>query len=82
MKDLIIKEGVPCKAHILITGRAVSDDIIEFAKDHEVALIYIGIEKKSRLGKLVFGSNTQMIILEASCPVISVNEKAMINVNY
>ncbi len=34
--------------------------------------IIIGIEKKSKVGKLFFGSNAQYIILESPCPVVSV----------
>jgi nucleotide-binding universal stress UspA family protein len=34
--------------------------------------IIIGIEKRSKVGKLLFGSNAQYIILEAPCPVVSV----------
>jgi len=45
---------------------------VEFAADKKVDEIIIGIEKKSKVGKLLFGSNAQYIILQSACPVVSV----------
>ena len=74
LKASIIKEGILCETHLLIRGLSPGEDIVEFAKDNNVDQIFIGIEKKSKVGKLVFGSNAQHIILEAPCPVVSVNK--------
>lgn len=79
LKDSITKEGISCETHLLITGRSPGEDIVELAKDKKIDQIYIGIEKKSKVGKLIFGSNAQHIILEAPCPVVSVNKKALPN---
>lgn len=65
-------EGIACETHILVRGFTPGEDIVEFAVDQKVDEIIIGIEKKSKVGKLLFGSNAQYIIMEASCPVVSV----------
>jgi nucleotide-binding universal stress UspA family protein len=75
LKASITKEGISCETHLLIRGLSPGEDIVEFAKDKNVDQIFIGIEKKSKVGKLFFGSNAQHIILEAPCPVVSVNKK-------
>jgi nucleotide-binding universal stress UspA family protein len=75
LKASIIKEGILCETHLLIRGLSPGEDIVEFAKDNNVDQIFIGIEKTSKVGKLVFGSNARYIILEAPCPVVSVNKK-------
>jgi nucleotide-binding universal stress UspA family protein len=74
LKASLIKEGIPCETHLLIRGVTPGEDIIEFAKDKHIDQIFIGIENKSKVGKLFFGSNAQQIILEAPCPVVSVNK--------
>jgi nucleotide-binding universal stress UspA family protein len=72
LKETIDQEGIPCETHLLIRGIAPGEDIVEFANDHKIDEIFIGIKKKSKVGKLIFGSNAQYIILEAPCPVVSV----------
>jgi nucleotide-binding universal stress UspA family protein len=74
LKASLIKEGIPCETHLLIRGVTPGEDIVEFAKDKHIDQIFIGIENKSKVGKLFFGSNAQQIILEAPCPVVSVNK--------
>lgn len=72
VKETMDAEGIPCETHVLVRGLTPGEDIVEFAEDRKVDAIIIGIEKKSKVGKLLFGSNAQYIILESSCPVISV----------
>jgi len=66
------KNGIECETHLLIRGLAPGEDIVKYAREKQVDEIIIGIKKKSKLGKLVFGSTAQYIILEAHCPVLSV----------
>lgn len=72
VKETMEADGISCETHILVRGLTPGEDIVEFAADRNVDEIIIGIEKKSKVGKLLFGSNAQYIILESSCPVVSV----------
>jgi nucleotide-binding universal stress UspA family protein len=72
VKETVKSEGIACETHILVRGLTPGEDIVDFAKDHKMDEIIIGIEKKSKVGKLFFGSNAQYIILESPCPVVSV----------
>jgi len=72
VKETMDAEGIDCETHILVRGLTPGEDIVEFAADKKVDEIIIGIEKKSKVGKLLFGSNAQYIILQSACPVVSV----------
>lgn len=72
VKEVMDAEGITCETHVLVRGLTPGEDIVEFAADKKMDEIIIGIEKKSKVGKLLFGSNAQHIILESSCPVVSV----------
>ncbi len=63
---------IPVETQILSRGFRVGEDLVKFSKEENVDLIYIGIKKKSRIDKMLFGSNAQFIILNASCPVVTV----------
>jgi len=72
IKETIEKDGVTCETHILVRGVTPGEDLVELAKDRKIDEIIIGIEKKSKVGKFLFGSNAQYVILEAPCPVVCV----------
>lgn len=72
VKEMLDADGIPCETHILVRGLTPGEDIVEFAVDRKMDEIIIGIEKTSKVGKLLFGSNAQYIILESPCPVVSV----------
>jgi len=71
-KDLVASEGVPFELSQLVRGMSPGEDLVYFAKDNSIDHIFLGIEKTSRLGKLLLGSTAQYIILKAHCPVTTV----------
>jgi nucleotide-binding universal stress UspA family protein len=70
--DALDAAGIPCESHLLVRGMEPGEDLVQFAREQNVAEIVLGVKKRSRLGKLVFGSTAQFVILEAPCPVVSV----------
>ncbi len=69
---ILDRESIPGENHLLIKGHTPSEDIIQFADQNDVDEIIIGIRRRSKVGKLIFGSNAQYIILKAPCPVVTV----------
>jgi nucleotide-binding universal stress UspA family protein len=71
-REHLEKEKIECRTHLLIRGLSAGEDIISFAVENKADLIIIGIRRRSKVGKLVFGSTAQYVILNAPCPVVSV----------
>ena len=65
-------EAVPFTLRQLVRGKDASEEILGLAKNEEVRGIVIGVRHRSPVGKLLLGSNSQRILLEAQCPVIAV----------
>lgn len=63
---------IPCETHLSVRGLQAGEDLVQFAKENEIDLIVIAIRRQSKVGKLVFGSTAQYVILKAPCPVLSV----------
>ena len=66
------EEGIPCETHAIVSSLTAGEDLVQFAQDNEIDEIVIGVRRRSKVGKLLFGSNAQYIILQASCPVVAV----------
>ncbi|MCJ7773962.1 MAG: universal stress protein [Desulfobacterales bacterium] len=64
--------GISCNKHLLIHGLTAGEDLVNFAKDNKIDQIFIGVRKRSKVGKLVTGSTAQFVILETDCPVVTV----------
>ena len=64
--------GVKCDSHLLIRGFEPGEDIVMFAQEQNADEIIIGIKRRSKVGKFIFGSTAQVVILDAHCPVLAV----------
>ena len=73
-KEILAAEGIECETHVLVRGFEPGEDLVHFAKEKEVDEIIIGVKSKSKVGKLLFGSNAQFVILNAPCPVVTVKK--------
>jgi nucleotide-binding universal stress UspA family protein len=71
-KQKLSQEGIVCKTHLLPRGLQPGEDIVKYATDVNADFIVLGIDRTSRVGKMIFGSIAQYVILEAACPVITV----------
>lgn len=65
-------EGIECFTDLLVRGIPAGEDLVRYAEENSVDQIILGVKKKSRTGKLLFGSNAQYVILNAHCPVVTV----------
>jgi nucleotide-binding universal stress UspA family protein len=64
---------IPYDTHMLIKPFAVGEQLVTFSENRDYEFIFIGISKRSKVGKLLYGSTAQYIILNAPYPVISTN---------
>jgi nucleotide-binding universal stress UspA family protein len=71
-KTVLREAGVDCQASLLVRGLDAGEDLVEYAAENQMDEIIIGVRRRSKVGKLLFGSTAQYVILEAPCPVITV----------
>ncbi|MBO1756637.1 universal stress protein [Allobranchiibius sp. CTAmp26] len=55
-------------------ARTPADEILGAAADIDADLIVIGIRRRSPVGKLIAGSTSQQVLLEAECAVLAVKQ--------
>jgi nucleotide-binding universal stress UspA family protein len=72
--DLLGGDDVAYETAVLVTSLTPGEQLVQFAQDEEVSQMYVGIVKKSKVDKLIFGSTAQYIILHAPCPVVTVQK--------
>jgi len=64
--------GVVYNVQLMVTSLEPGEKLVKFAEEEEIDLIFIGIIKKSKVNKLLFGSTAQYVILHAPCPVVTI----------
>jgi nucleotide-binding universal stress UspA family protein len=72
IKTQLETDGIPCETHLLIRGMMPGEDLVNYAKEKGIEEIVIGVKRRSKVGKLLFGSTAQFVILKAPCPVVTV----------
>ncbi|MGD9955703.1 MAG: universal stress protein [Candidatus Nanopelagicales bacterium] len=64
--------GVEHEVRQLVRGSDPAEDLVAVAEEVDADLIVIGLRRRTPVGKLILGSNSQQVLLEASCPVLAV----------
>jgi nucleotide-binding universal stress UspA family protein len=64
--------GVVVTVRHVARGQDPANDLVSIADELAADLIVIGLRRRSPVGKLVMGSNSQQVLLEANCAVLAV----------
>ena len=72
IKKSFDEEKIPCSIHVSVRNLEPGEDLVTYADENKIDEIIIGIQKTSKVGKLLFGSTAQYVILRAKCPVLTV----------
>lgn len=59
-------------ARVMVSRGDPADQIVQAAEDRSAEMLVIGVRNRSRVGKLLFGSVAQPVLLRAPCPVLAV----------
>ena len=71
-KNILLGKKIPCKPIVSVRGLEAGEDLVQLADEHKADEIIIGVRRRSTVGKLIFGSTAQYVVLNASCPVVTV----------
>ncbi len=71
-KQFLAERDIKHEAHLLVRGKTPGEDIVSFAAENNCSEIIIGVKSRSKVGKILFGSTAQFVIIKAGCPVVSV----------
>ena len=66
------ESGVTHEVRQFVSEQLASDDVIEAADEVDAELIVIGVRRRSPVGKILMGSDSQRILLQADCNVLAV----------
>lgn len=64
--------GIDCKIEMSDEKLSAAQAIVKYAAENHIDEIVIGLRRRSHIGKLLFGSTSREVILEAPCPVLTV----------
>lgn len=72
-EEAVAEAGVDVDEIVGLVGKP-SQRVLEYADSVDADYVVVGGRKRSSVGKVLFGSVTQSILLNAECPVITVME--------
>lgn len=73
LKARLDKEKIPYEVHLIVRQRSAGNDLVQFAREHDIDEMVIGFKVRSSIGEIIFGSNYRTMIAEAPCPVVTVH---------
>jgi nucleotide-binding universal stress UspA family protein len=71
-KNALIDQKLACETIMSVRGLEAGEDLVQIAVEHRVDEVIIGVRRRSKVGKIIFGSTAQYVVLNAPCPVVTV----------
>ena len=71
-KNVLLDKNIPCETIMSVRGLEAGEDLVQLTKEKQVDEVIIGVRRRSKVGKIIFGSTAQFVVLNAPCPVVSV----------
>lgn len=68
-KSFFEDESIQCETFALSRESTHAEALLSFAKEKGAEQIFIGAKSRSKVGKLIFGSTVQSLILKSPWPV-------------
>ena len=72
IEERLAIQGVEHVIRQPVRGHDAAAEVLDAAEEHDAQLIVIGLRRRTPVGKLILGSTSQRILLEADCPVLAV----------
>jgi nucleotide-binding universal stress UspA family protein len=72
IEDRLATQGIDHVIKQPVRGHDAAAEVLDAAEEHNADLIVIGLRRRTPVGKLIMGSTSQRILLEADCPVLAV----------
>jgi nucleotide-binding universal stress UspA family protein len=72
VEGFFAEDEIIFETHVLSSLLTPGENLVEYAQETEVDEIIIGVRRGSKVGKLLFGSTAQYVILHAPCPVVTI----------
>ena len=73
IKTLMNGENIPFTTTLLVSSSTAGEEIVRHLAVKNSREICLGVRRRSKVGKLLFGSTAQYVILNAPCPVVTIH---------
>lgn len=73
LEETLVDQGLRARVELVVSAsRTPAEVLCEASARPEVELLVVGMRRRSRVGKLVLGSTSQELLLQAEVPVLAV----------
>ena len=72
IKALMNGANIPFTTTLLVSSSSAGEEIVRHLTIKDSREICLGVRRRSKVGKLLFGSTAQYVILNAPCPVVTI----------
>ena len=72
IEERLATQGINHEIKQPVRGHDAAAEVLDAAEEQDAELIVIGLRRRTPVGKLIMGSTSQRILLEADCPVLAV----------
>ncbi|KGM13143.1 universal stress protein [Cellulomonas bogoriensis] len=72
VEKVLTDAGITHTIRQLVRGKDPAEEVTDLVTEYQADMVVIGLRRRTPVGKLVLGSNSQRILLDTPCPVVAV----------
>ena len=65
-------KGINADSHVVLSAASEGEALMVYFRENEFDMLMVRVQTRSKVGKLIYGSTAQFMILESKCPVICI----------
>jgi len=65
-------KGINADSHVVLSATTEGEALMTCFRENEYDMLMVRIQTRSKVGKLIYGSTAQFMILESKCPVVCI----------
>ncbi len=71
-REYFENKGINAGSHVVLSAATEGEALMAYCRENEFDMLMVRVQTRSKVGKFIYGSTAQFMIIESKCPVVCI----------